>query len=87
MRCIVAAESVGFVGLTPRQPPTFLVTGLARAVLAEYAGVSDYRRTIWADRCPVCFMIDRSDAPAMAAAVACPARSECPAYMAVCLRR
>jgi hypothetical protein len=27
-------------------------------------------------------MIDRSDAPAMAALVACPAHSECPAYFA-----
>jgi hypothetical protein len=29
---------------------------------------------------PVCFMIDRSEAPAMAALVACRARSEWPAY-------
>ena len=27
-------------------------------------------------------MMDRSEAPAIAAAVACPARSECPAYLA-----
>ena len=27
-------------------------------------------------------MIERSEAPAMAALVACPARSECPAYLA-----
>ena len=41
-----------------------------------------YRRTIWTDRCPVCFMIDRSEAPAIAAAVACPALREWPAYLA-----
>ena len=39
-----------------------------------------YRRTICMLRCPVWFMIERSDAPAIAALVACPARSECPAY-------
>src|SRR5215467_5266451 len=33
-----------------------------------------YRRTICADWWPVWFMIDRSDAPAIAALVACPAR-------------
>jgi hypothetical protein len=42
-----------------------------------------YRRTICTLRCPVWFIIDRSDAPAIAAAVACPARSECPADLRV----
>jgi len=41
-----------------------------------------YRCTIWTDLCPVCFMMLHSDAPAMAAAVACPARQLCPAYFA-----
>ncbi len=40
---------------------------LARAVLPKQAAISD---------------IERSEAPAMAAAVACPARRECPAYLA-----
>ena len=37
-----------------------------------------YRRTICTNRCPVWFMIDRSDAPAIAALVACPARRNAP---------
>src|SRR3984893_2908978 len=41
-----------------------------------------YRRTICTLRCPVWFIIDRSEAPAIAALVACPARRECPAYLA-----
>jgi hypothetical protein len=35
------------------------------------------------DRCPVWFIIDRSDAPAIAAEVACPLRREWPLYFAV----
>ena len=35
-----------------------------------------YRRTICTDLWPVCLMIERSDAPAIAAVVACPARNE-----------
>ena len=31
-----------------------------------------YRRTICTERWPVCFMIDLSDAPVIAALVACP---------------
>jgi hypothetical protein len=34
------------------------------------------------ERCPVCFMIDRSLLPAFAAAVASPERRECPANSA-----
>lgn len=37
-----------------------------------------YRRSMAADSCPVCFMIERSVFPALAADVASPARSECP---------
>lgn len=41
-----------------------------------------YRRTICTLRWPVRFIIERSVAPAIAAAVAYPARSEWPAYLA-----
>ena len=41
-----------------------------------------YLRTICTDRCPVWFIMLRSDAPAIAALVACPARREWPAYFA-----
>src|SRR5215469_523950 len=35
-----------------------------------------YLSTICTEWCPVCLIMDRSDAPAIAEAVACPARSE-----------
>ena len=41
-----------------------------------------YRLTICTLRWPVWFMMERSDAPAIAALVAWPARSEWPAYLA-----
>ena len=61
------------------QPNTYwenLQTQLAGSVVVEQLGVVDLRRTVATWRWPICFMIERSEAPLRAAVVERPLRSE-----------